>query len=546
MNFDRQNSLVLGAVLFALAPVGGLFACGINWAQPKSHFEGVSFQGYVFLVEEMGNIELKSGQKLPLRAIFRSESNQTSPYVGNGWEIPLLESQIVQMDERFFRLVEPSGWFRLFWRDEKDPAVLHGQGNWKGTIRENSISLVADCGSRLDYRDGKLISMQIKDEKLDVLRNLDGTASIVQGMVTLLTIGNSLSNENTQLRVGNAAPIEISLADRPLVEVVANQTVIGKQVKSLASIGTSSGPKREFAYRVDESRNPTINLGNRKIVWNPSDRLIVADAKWKYQITPDKNHKNVAIRRTDPKGRSEFWQKDDTKGIELTEGSNGIRKVTTSFASGKLLGQVRKREEIVNGVNKVVYQARYNENGVRFQEIIGDQILDLHYDDKGRLTQKTDAAGQLIWERSYDAAGQLIRKVTSGNRFDFERNPDGSYLRLQKDVKTGAVLQRSIFDREGRNTEFNTRSGDFYRIAYGTSGHKEKMFRNGMLIEAYVFDDATGKQLKEIAFRPGSTAIESMRVFGVEETVKIVSGGEISPNETATLLKALPWLSGKQ
>ena len=44
------------------------FGCGLNWNEPQSHFQGVSFQGYVFHVENLGEIDLGQGLKLPLRA----------------------------------------------------------------------------------------------------------------------------------------------------------------------------------------------------------------------------------------------------------------------------------------------------------------------------------------------------------------------------------------------------------------------------------------------------------------------------------------------
>ena len=131
-----RSSIRIRAILFVAAvslvmALHGTFACCLKWNEPQSHFKGVSFQGYVFHVENFGEIDLGEGLKLPLRAIFRSEINAASPYAGQGWDIPLLESHIVQINDREFRMVEPTVWFRLFWRDGKDPSLLHGQNGWK-------------------------------------------------------------------------------------------------------------------------------------------------------------------------------------------------------------------------------------------------------------------------------------------------------------------------------------------------------------------------------------------------------------------------------
>ena len=201
--------------------LGSGFCCGLDWSEPKSHFEGVSFQGYVFLVEPLGEVELRDGRKLPLRAIFRSENNLVSPYLGRGWELPIFESHIVQMDERWFRVVEPTGWYRLFWRDEKDPAVLHGQGNWKGVIQGNSISVMADCGDRLDFQDGRLIGMELKGQRLTVERTPDGSAALKQGASTLLAVQRSSLREEIELHVGQNRKLIVGYASRPVIEVIA-------------------------------------------------------------------------------------------------------------------------------------------------------------------------------------------------------------------------------------------------------------------------------------------------------------------------------------
>jgi len=512
------------------------YSCGIDWAVPKSHFEGVSSQGYVFLVKELGSIKLASGTDLPLRAIFRSESNLSSPFIGHGWEIPLLESRVVQKNERFFRVVEPSGWFRLFWRDDKDPSILHGQGNWKGIVRDQSISLIADCGSRLEYQEGKLVSMQIKDEKLQIIRSPDGTARIQQGASTLLSIGPGTSNKQVELTLGIAFKRKLILTERPLVELVDNKAFIGKQALSLGGADLPDGNRVDFTYGVDESLNPTLTFGKHFLSWNPAPRLILADETWKYDVKSFPKTETVAIERRDSKGKSEFWHLDQSKGTETKRDVSGKETITTSFVSGKLAGKVRKREEVVNGVNKVVYQARYNEQGIRFQEIINGGTLDLHYNDKGRLTKKTDSSGKTVWEIAINDSGHLIRKIVNGNRFDYDYKSDGSYVRLKKDPKTGAILQQSVFDKDGRNTAFTNEKGEFYQFFYRKDGQLEKTFRNHALYNAFIFDEESGIKLKEVIFRSGSVKIDHVRILSGDSMGKTLPESKISPEETANLL----------
>ncbi len=339
------------SVLLALGVAGLLTgicikaeACGLNWSQPKSHFEGVSFQGYVFLVESLGDIVLKDGKKLPVWALFRSESNTTSPYLGHGWELPLLESRIVQLDERWFRVVEPTGWYRYFWRDEKDPTVLHGQNNWKGVIRGNSISVMADCGDRLDFRDGRIVSMDLKGRKLQIERTVDGTVALKEGSSTLLAVQKGLTKEGLEMKWGNGEILGITQVARPLVEVIGGRAVIGRTVESLGAITRGNGEKRTWEYAVDEKLRPSLKQGDRLITWNPTTRHIVTDADWTYDIQPGEGPRdaNAAIGRTNAQGQKEFWHYDKAKGEEIVQGIDGVKKITTWFTSGKLSGLLRK------------------------------------------------------------------------------------------------------------------------------------------------------------------------------------------------------------
>src|ERR1035437_4278891 len=85
------------SILLALLPVK-TFACGLNWSEPVSHFENVDYQGNVHIVRKLGEVE-----KLPIYLIFNS-SYGNSPYAGSGFEIPILESRMWQVDENRFQM----------------------------------------------------------------------------------------------------------------------------------------------------------------------------------------------------------------------------------------------------------------------------------------------------------------------------------------------------------------------------------------------------------------------------------------------------------
>ena len=509
----------------------------MNWNEPKSHFEGVSFQGYVFLVEPLGEVELRDGRKLPLRAIFRSESNLVSPYLGHGWELPLLESHMVALDERWFRVVEPTGWYRLFWRDEKDPAVLHGQGNWKGVIRGNSISVMADCGDRLDFQDGRLIGMELKGQRLTIERTPDGNAALKQGASTLLAVQRSPLREEIELHVGQNRKLMVGYASRPIIEVVAGQPVVRMQVKSLGSITAEGGTsRRTWDYAVDEKLNTTMTIGKRKIVWSPTTRYALADGEWKYEIKPGEGVRdNAAIGRTNAKGQNEFWHHDKAKGEEIVQGIDGVKKVTSWFTSGKLSGKIRKYETFKNGERTNAHSWIYDDKTRLVRETVDDQIITCAYDEKDRLTRKMSSSGEVLWERVRDNEGRITRTLTNGVLFEYEFLPDGSYRRFQKGPKTENVLRRWAFDKMKRNTEFTSSHGDLFKVVYDELGRKQKLFRNGVLSEIFVFDEESENIVKEIALRPDGKTIHSVRAITTSaegiKTSSVKLAREMAQNE---------------
>lgn len=347
MKATRSPELISALVFVALLGsfCGSGMACGLNWSEPRSHFEGVSCYGHVFLVEPLGEIEIKDGKKLPVRAIFRSESNAISPYLGHGWELSLLESHIVQIDEKWFRVTEPTGWYRYFWRDDKDPSILHGQGNWKGVVRGNSISVMADCGDRLDFVEGRIRGMDLKGQKLEVVRSADGRATLKAGAMPMLSVVKNPLKDDADIQIGNNQTVKLSCVDRPLVEVIGGQPLVSQQVKSLGQITRSvGGSSRTVEYAVDEKLQPTIMLGERLISWNPTSRMINKDGEWIYNIKAGEGL-YAAIGRTNAKNQREFWYRDERNGQEIVQGIDGEKTVKAWFTSGALAGKLRSIEQ---------------------------------------------------------------------------------------------------------------------------------------------------------------------------------------------------------
>src|SRR5689334_19404920 len=131
-------------ILMALLVAGFLgdhaTGCGLKWRLPKDHFNGVNESGSVSYWEQVGELDLSDGLKIPLVIGFESSRESVSPYLGHGWILALLDSNIVQTDENNFKMTLPDGYTLSFARERQAPSLLSGQAGWKAEIKNQTIT----------------------------------------------------------------------------------------------------------------------------------------------------------------------------------------------------------------------------------------------------------------------------------------------------------------------------------------------------------------------------------------------------------------------
>ncbi|PTY02079.1 hypothetical protein DB346_10170 [Verrucomicrobia bacterium LW23] len=437
-------ALILSAVMQAGA--ANARACGMGWKEPESYFDGVSSRGNVQFVERIGDVATsKASFQLPLYAVFNSSSDRLSPYVGYGYEVPLLESRIVQQEEGTFRLNLPDGWYLTFRRDRAQPSVLNGGAEWKAEIQADTITVVAECGLRLVYHKGRIISMKVKDQTFDYLYDGDVVTEVREGNTTLIRVIRSDGGLVSGFRLNNSTEVRIGQDSRPRVEVLNGQKVVGGMYPGLGTIafvgtGNDAAHQRTITYGLDKDRNPTLTIKGvtpeRRFVWDPATRLILADSAWTYEIVPAKSaRENAAIRRTNAEGKSEYWFKDVIKGNEKKTDVDGISRVTYWISDGVLAGAVRKIEETGKGTTRVLYQATYDEKGYIIREVLEDGgIKTIQRNEDGRALKETVTKdGKPDYEIVYDTKVWRVALITSstGTIHQFEYDDMGREIRMK-------------------------------------------------------------------------------------------------------------------
>ena len=403
----REIYILLSIGLLVLAN-STVFACGMSWLLPKSHFEGVDEMGYLMYSEKLDEITLKSGRRLPIIALFETDIKTSSSYLGNGWILPMLESRIEQLDENTFRLWQPDGWTRKFTRNKKSPAVLDNGSGWKGVIDGDRITVWSDCGARIEFYRGKIVLMQLGKDRLNYsyLGNL--VTEIRQESEVVVKINfNSNGSRPTDILLSHGNKIAWELGEMPVIQVINGKNLVGRIDRSLTALKINDKSIHNFEYGTDEQLRPTFSRDGKIAVWDAKTGFILKDDGWSYKIDSPMTtrQKYSSIQRTNARGESEYWGKSPGKEVVITK--NGIKTVSEWFTSGPLAGRFRKKIKTANGREQIEYEAVYDEKGKIIRENQGEYgKYEYTYDKQGNLIKSQNSNGS-VELRNYDDQNRL-------------------------------------------------------------------------------------------------------------------------------------------
>jgi len=439
---------------------GNLLSCGISWKTPTNHFDSVNERGFLSFWDQLGTFDFGNGLKVPLIVNFRSNRDTLSPYGGYGWLVPLLESNVVQLEENRFMLVQPDGWNRYFGRKSASDTALLGDGGWAAELKGNTFTAWASCGWKLIYVNGKITSMLSPDNRrFDWVRSGERVTEIREGGTTRLTVKWDEANEMTGLEA-NGQQITFGRGDKPRIQNTAGQNVVAAIDRTLTQMAITGGAGKTYEFGIDEKLNPTFKAGDRLLAWNPASKLVLSDSGWTYQITPDPDGRYAAIARKNAQGQSEFWHNNQNKGVEITQGIDGVRKITTSFVIGKLAGNVRKIEEIKNGKPITTYQASYDQSGRLLREFLDNGVIN---------------------DYTYKPSGEVVKTRTLNDKILYTQTRD-NYART-----------RSVVSADGRTLQYfyDDRDREVKMTINGKPHSEKKYATDGSSVTETVFDDGS-------------------------------------------------------
>jgi len=447
---SRTLRLLLPLALFLL-PFSLSQGCGLDWTLPQAHFEGVDEQGYVAYWEKIGQADLGDGLVIPVHINFNSHRETSSPTLGKGWMLPLLESHVEPVDENTVHVIMPDGWTFVFYRNGNTD-TWRGNAGWVGETDGPRFTATAPCGWRVKFDTGKIIEIDTpKNRTISIKYN--GPAPLeadIDNQPFVQVAQNTATGVAESITIGGQK-IAISQAPRPRIQVILGKTLLTGFDPALSQLQWPDGQREAFNFAAPETLSPTLvitksNQTKRYITWDSSTKQIERDGDWTYKLTPGDN---VFLNRTNPKGQTETYFYDQEKGISITQDLNESKVIVARYINaGSLNGRIRSITQDKNGVNTVLRKYDYDEKGRLIREIFftnNPHELDFKYNAAGKESE-VYLDGKKYITKVYDSQNRLVSKVlANGTRMSYEYL--GKEIRKTTFLKSGKIMVKFLNER---------------------------------------------------------------------------------------------------
>jgi hypothetical protein len=414
-------------------------AHGENTLLPSCTLNGsiapyVDKEGYVNPIVDLGNIDFGDGLTLPLALNYSSKVRPPSPEFGQGWECPLFEAKIYDVQQDL-KKVELLGGRQIYlvYNQRTDTWRHYFSDSWKGVAKGDEFELTYDTGVQFIFDKGLISSMTMPNGRT-ILWNRSG------GKLTSLTeSGKSPAVQLVYDDLGFAkqmlfSPDNLGIAKKTY-DFGASLVYAG-----IDKINCPGGRTISLERSHDKSLNPTLSLTDKAhppitLSWDNKTGKISSDNNYTYQIADVTDHKTLPrmSRKNKATGQSESYYFDESKGIRdkiLADGT--VLHEETIMTPGPTYLVVRLIQETKNGKTQDLLRRSFDDEGHLILEATGlangkEQIKQYVYDNAGRVTSYL-FNGKEMWRNIYDSTtGRLIERdlPNLGVKMAFDQLPGG-------------------------------------------------------------------------------------------------------------------------
>ncbi len=441
----------LGMVLLPLGAMG----CGLDWSLPQAHFAGVEEHGYVAYWETIAEMDL-GAVVIPVHIGFNSHREASSPVLGKGWIVALLESHVEPIDENAMNVIMPDGWTFLFLRNANSE-TWRGNAGWMGETDGARLTITAPCGWRIRYDRGKIQEIE-GDEIGSLTYDYNGgvPTEIDHDGAAVLQVERDPVTGRASALVVMGRRIDVALAQRPrVVNLLGNNLLSGFDL-SLASLQMPEGRKENFAFGTDKALEPTLTIAapaqlTRTFVWDAATRQIKSDGDWAYTLKPVADH--LRFTRVSAQNGTESFEADDATGLTAEKSADGAELVTYRFVSGPLAGSVRRIEQRdAAGHATPLYAASYFPSGELMRETFYPDTVKMYAESRQMV--KETVGGKVVYEQDVDALGRVVHIIDATRGVEVVKSYDAEGNQTAQVFQKRALFYTERIDKNNKLISF--------------------------------------------------------------------------------------------
>jgi YD repeat-containing protein len=378
-------------------------AAPVDLSAPQNTLGAADMFGHLRILRELDNVDFGGGVELPLRVEFNSSEQTSSPYLGEGWSCPLVESNVFLRNKLLMQVTLLCGKIMYLERDKANIHIYHTPDmQWTGTLRGNTTIISRSDGWALTYWNGHILKMRTDTGRLFKWVTAGNIVTSIQEDGTQGPAPFQLATTAEGVPDGfyvNGKLYSFTLENKPRVAQDGAIRAVASLDPSLGSITWPDKSKETYVFALDTSTlTPNFEMTDRSgkqssYTWDPATQNILSDGIWNYEVGPTQNDLDVPrITRRNAQGQDEFIAVDRNSGVTESKTIAGGHIIQEGFVSpGPLFGKTHKIEQVDdNGTANLVYQAGY--------------------DERGRLIRETDADG-FTHAYTLDDAGKRIGQI---------------------------------------------------------------------------------------------------------------------------------------
>jgi len=353
----------------------------VDLSPPVNTLGAADPYGRLRIWREIDHVTFGDNQSLPFRIGFLGSPDVKSPYLGRGWQLPLLESKAFLKRETMLEVLLPCGKVMYLRRDKKDQSKFQTlDKEWTAEINgEDTIISRAD-GWQIRYRRGAILDLKTDTNRRLSWIRINGLVSEIREEPTAIPLLKCIPAENgfASSIVINGKSYRIGLDKRPRIEASGIGNIVAGFDATLSALYWPDRSQESYIFSAEQKKNLASALEvvdrtkkSSTYTWNPTSGFLLSEEEWNYDVSEGSGKFDPPyISRRNSLGQIEFVRIDQKNGLSEVQTQKAGHLITESFTSpGPLYGKVRKITRVEdNGTKLPHYSASYDESGHLLRE----------------------------------------------------------------------------------------------------------------------------------------------------------------------------------